>query len=49
MPCCCTSEGSRAWPAELVLHLHLRVSGLVPFSKVRVMVTVPDDSLVEAM
>ncbi len=49
-PCCCTSCGSSGVAsASLFCTCTWAVSGSVPLSKVRVMVTVPEDSLVEAM
>ncbi|MCY1223351.1 hypothetical protein D3C85_825660 [compost metagenome] len=49
-PCCWTSCGSRGVAsASLFCTCTCAVSGSVPFSKVSVMVTEPDDSLVEAM
>ncbi|MNV49033.1 hypothetical protein D3C71_1409710 [compost metagenome] len=49
-PCCCTSWGSSGVArASLFCTCTWAVSGSVPFSKVSVMVTLPEDSLVEAM
>ncbi len=49
-PCCCTSCGNNGVASDnLFCTCTCAVSGSVPFSKVRVMVTAPLDSLVDAM